>query len=112
MNRNDLYRLFWDSPHGSIVEPFNINFDIDATIMWERIELILNEMKLNNTFVKKDNIKPLEFIKIEETKVYEPLDMNDVDVIYLRNMLLKSLQIPNEYFDNTNLLTPYSDEYH
>lgn len=109
MNDNYLkYLLSTASPYGRFNDPFEMSFEMDYENVIERLKELLKEDDIS--FLKKDGIKPMEFIKKRETISLNLESFTDEEMEYFRQRLFESLRVPQRYFDNTDPI--YFDEYH
>lgn len=112
MNENYLKYLYSTaSPYGRFDHPFS--FEMDSEDIIERIKALLKEEDI--TFLKKEGIKPMEFVK--KKSAFDFIDnfnldnLTDEDMENLKARLIEALRVPHRYFVNTDP-TNYFDEYH
>ena len=109
MNENYLKYLFSTaSPYGRFNDPFQMSFEMNAEDIIERFKALLKEEDV--TFLKKEGIKPLEFVKEKDILSVDLENMTGEDMEYLIRRIKEALMVPPRYFDNTDPI-PF-DEYH
>ena len=110
MNENYLKYLYSTaSPYGRFNDPFEMSFEMDSENIIERLKALLKVE--DTTFLKKEGIKPMEFIKPTPDVLTLNLEMMTTEEMeYFKRRLIEALRVPARYFENTDPL--YFDEYH
>lgn len=106
MNENYLRYLLSSSNPFS----YEMSYEMAPDEMWQRLKVLLDEKKPDITFLKKEGIKSLEFVKPKNILNLNLEVMTTEEMEYFRSRLLESLRVPQRYFVNTDPI--YSDEYH
>lgn len=108
MNNYEYLKILNSSVYGTYGNPhYQFDTDLDYNMLTDILKKISNP---DISFIKTENIKPMLFIEPKEILTLDPLDLTDLDISYLRNMLLESLRVPARYLGNADPL--YTNEYH
>ena len=108
MNDYEYLKMLTSGLYGAYSNPY---FQFDSDLDYDMLTDILKKNSNPDiSFIKMENIKPMLFIEPKEMLTLDPLDLTDLDISYLRNMLLESLRVPSRYLENTDPLI--TNEYH